>query len=71
MLHISGTIRHMIFIYGTHVQKDNIFRGFFRFFFFCLILGVNSGVKRQKIMSVTLHISGNIHHMIMIFGTHV
>ena len=31
------------------------------------------GKKRLKmaIMSVTLHISGSIHYMIMIFGTHV
>ena len=25
---VSGTIPHMIFIYGTHVKKDKIFRGF-------------------------------------------
>ena len=40
-----------------------------------LIFQVDSGVKGQKItkniLSVTLHISGTIHHMIAIYGTHV
>ena len=31
-LHISGTIHHMIVIYGTQVQNDNISSGFFLFF---------------------------------------
>ena len=42
------------------------------------IFQVVSGVKGQKmvqndkkIMSVVLHISGTIHHMIVIYGTHV
>ena len=29
MLHISGTIRYMIVIYGRHVQNDDISRHFF------------------------------------------
>ena len=37
----------MIFIYGTHVQKDNIYRSFFHFFKI-LIFWVASGVKGQK-----------------------
>ena len=28
-----------------------------------------NGPKRQKIMPAIFHISGNIHHMIVIFGT--
>ena len=41
-----------------------------------LFFGVDSGVKGQKMAqndkkSVALHIPGSIHHMIMIFGTHV
>ena len=49
----------------------------FLHFFQTLIFGVNSGVKGQKViqndkkLSVALHISGSIHHMIMIFGAHV
>ena len=45
-------------------------------FFQMLIFGVKSGVKGQKMAQndqklylVTLHISGSIHYMIMIFGT--
>ena len=45
-------------------------------FFKILICGIVRGVKGQKsvqndILSVTLHISGTIHHMIVIYGTHV
>ena len=41
------------------------------------VFGVNSGVKEQKMarndkkLSVTLHISGSIHHMIVIYGVHM
>ena len=57
------------------MEKDNISRCFLHFFQI-LILGVNSGVKGQKMAQndknyVTLHISGSIHHMIVIIGTHV
>ena len=45
--YISGAIYHMIFMYGTHVLKDNISR-FFYFFFQISIFGVNSVVKGQK-----------------------
>ena len=73
---ISGTIYHIFFIYGTHVQKDKISCWFF-YIFQILIFIVNSGVKGQKMthndkkISVTLHISGSINYMIMIFGTYV
>ena len=46
-LHVSGTIHHMILIYGTHVEKDNI-SSFFLHFFQILIFGVNSGAKEEK-----------------------
>ena len=45
--YISGAIHHMIFMYGTHVLKDNISR-FFYFFSQISIFGVNSVVKGQK-----------------------
>ena len=71
---ISGTIHHMIFIYGTHGQYLPVFSHFFQI----LIFGVVSGVKGQKvakndkkILSVTLHVSGSIHNMIVIFSAHV
>ena len=75
-LYISGTIHHMIFFYVTHVLKDNI-PCVFVHFFQILIFGVNSWVKGQKMaqndekLSVALHTSGSIHHMIVIFGSHV
>ena len=49
------------------------------FFIFCLFsfFGLLGGVKGQKmaqddkkIMSVALHISGTIHHVIFIYGSH-
>ena len=49
----------------------------FLHFFQILIFGVNSGVKRQKMaqndkkMSAALHISGSVHHTIVILGTYV
>ena len=46
-LHISGTIHHMIIIYGTLMENDNISRSFF-LFFKILIFWVVRGVKRQK-----------------------
>ena len=30
-----------------------------------------NGPKLQKILSIALHISGTIHHMIVIYGPHV
>ena len=47
MLHISGTIQHMIVVYGTHVQNDNISWPFFHFFKI-LILWFVKRVKGQK-----------------------
>ena len=66
----------MIFIHGTHVEEDNISM-FFLHFAGVLFFAVSSGVKGQKMvqndkkLSVVLHISDSIHHMIVIFGTHL
>ena len=74
-IHISGTTHHMMVIYGTYVENDNISRHFFHFLKI-LIYSVVSRVKGQKmaqndknILSFTLHIAGSIHHVIVIFGT--
>ena len=48
MLYISGTIHHMIVIYDTDVENDNISRGFFSYFFKFLIFWFNRVVKGQK-----------------------
>ena len=68
----------MIFIHGTRVEKDNISMFCFVFNFSeILFFGVSSGIKRQKMsqnnkrLSVTLRISESIHHMIVIFNTHL
>ena len=67
VLYISG-----IFIYCAHVKKE-----ISPCFFQLLIFGANSGVKGQKmtqndrkLCGCTL-ISGSIHHMIMVLGTHI
>ena len=69
MLHVSGTIHHIIVIYGTHVSNDNICRcfffHFFKFWFFLLLVRykrAKNGPKWQNILSV-------IHHMIFIYST--
>ena len=76
--YISGTIYHMIFIYGTHACiKGLCLQAFFTFFFFKIlilrIIRVEVGGKRakngpewQKILSVSLCISWTVHHMIVI-----
>ena len=48
-LYVSRSIHHMIFIYGTHVQNDNIYRHYFCFFKI-LIFWVVRGVKGQKMV---------------------
>ena len=77
MCHISGTMKHLIMIFGTLVLNDDISRPFFYCFEIFIFWAVRS-VKGQKIaqdgkkiLSVALHISGTIHHMIWINGTHV
>ena len=52
VLHISGTIHHMIFIYGTHKENGNISVHFF-FFYSCFknfdFLGCNGGKRAKNI----------------------
>ena len=71
--HISGTLHHLIIIFGTHLWNDYISWVFFIFLEFPFFGGkiARNGPKWQKILSVTLQISGTIHHMIDIYGTHV
>ena len=64
-------------VFMVHICKRIISRCSSTFFFQIFIFGVNSGVKGQKNgskwrkkLSVVL-LSGSIHHMIVIFGTHV
>ena len=76
MLHIAGTIHYMIVIYGAHMLHDNISWCFFHFSKI-FIFGVVSWEKGQKMVqngkrfSVVLHISVNIHHMIVIYVMNV
>ena len=46
---------------------------FSKFWFFGLLGGKRgkNGTKWQKILSVAIHISGTIHHMTVIYGTHL
>ena len=53
VLHISGTIHHMIFIYGTHKENGNILVLFFFHVFKILIFWVVMRVKGQKIVQMT------------------
>ena len=68
-----GTVHHLIIIFGTFVLNDDISRCFFSFLqnFYFLDKRTKNGPKWQKILSVLLHNSGNIHHMIVIYGAHV
>ena len=47
MHHISGTVHHVVIIFGTHVQNDDISRRFFHFLLNFVFLD-NWGVKGQK-----------------------
>ena len=73
-LYISGSIHHIIVIFGTHVQNDNISRCLFHFFWI-LIFRVFRELKgkkwpqMKKILSLSLHISGTVHHMIVFWHT--
>ena len=74
--HISGTVRHLIMIFGTHVSNDDISRCFFHFFKI-MIFGCVRGVKGRKIArteKLKLHPSHVVSHeecsiIIVIFGT--
>ena len=73
--HISGAIHCMIAIYCTYVQMimSSAFFDFFKIMIFLAIRGLKGQkwYKMTKILSVALHISGAIHHMIFIYGTYV
>ena len=79
MYHVSGRVLHTIIIFGTLMQSYMsrcvcLFCGCFSKFLLSRMLRCERakiGPNWQKIMFVTLHISGIIHHMIVIFGTHV
>ena len=61
----------------VHMCNWIISPGFFLHFFKTFIFGVNSGIKEEKMaqnnkkLCVLFHISGSIHDMVVIFGTHV
>ena len=68
----------MITIFGTLVVNADTSRSFFfifvKFSFFWAARGVKGQKTAQddkKVLSVELHVSGNIHHMILINGPHV
>ena len=46
---------------------------FFKIFIFQVVIGVKGQkiAQNDEILSVTLHISGTIYHMMVIHGTHV
>ena len=79
-LHLYVMHHHQIIIFCTHMYNDNISRLFFHFFQNFYFSGCQRG-KRAKnspkwettitSVSVTHHISGTIHHLIIIFGTHM
>ena len=79
MYHVSGRVLHTIIIFGTLMQSYMsrcvcLFCGCFSKFLLSRMLRCERakiGPNWQKIMFVTLHISGIVHHMIVIFGTHV
>ena len=66
-------MHHMIFMYGTHVKKDNISK-FISHFFQILIFGVSRGWKGKKWRKMTKNCRTPYlrkHHMVVILGTHV
>ena len=73
-LHISGAI--IILSFMVHMCKMITSPGAFFHFFKILIFWVMRGSKWKKWskmtkFSVTLHIRGSIHYMIVIFGMHM
>ena len=83
LLHLifQETISFDLHLWYTYMYKSIISPGIFFIFFNILIFGIirgkgsgkreKNGPKWQKILSVSLSISGTIRHMIVIFGTHV
>ena len=77
MLHISGTIHHIIVICGTQVSNNDISRILFHFVKILIFLvvrrvkGQKMTQKDKKTLPVVPYISGTIHHMIFIYGAHL
>ena len=74
--HISRTIHHLMMNFVTHMQNDisGTYFHFFRILFFWAVffLGCKRAENSRKweiITSVIHHISGTVHHLIIIFGT--
>ena len=72
MHYISETIHHVIIIFGTHVWNDDFWRCFLflKNLTFWVLRGEGKRTKKCpkwkiQITSVTCHISGTIHHMIV------
>ena len=78
-LHVSGTIHHIIVIFGTPFSNDNISMRFFQFFkilsfWFVRVVKGQKTVQNYKkfyLLHFISHISGTIHHMTVIYGTHL
>ena len=78
VLHISGTIHHMIFIYDTHMPND-ISSSFFHSFKILIFMVVQGrvGKRAKKQPKITKHFvhhaiylkNHTSHHMIVIYGT--
>ena len=78
LLHLISRnhISYDLHLWYTYMYKRVISPSIFFFFFFkILILGIIKRAKNdpkwQKVLPVSLRISGTVHHMIVIFGTHV
>ena len=66
---VTGTIKHMIMIFGIVLQNDDISSHFFHFFKILIFWVVKrgkrtkNGPKWERILSVALHILETIHYM--------
>ena len=79
--HISGTLYHLIMIFGTRVKwwyPAGVFFHFLKILIFWAVRGggtwgkrAKNGLKLQQNLSGVLHISGTMHHMTVICGTFV
>ena len=71
--HISGTVWSYLLVLLFKMISPGFYFIFSKLWFFWVV----SGVKEQKMaqnnkkFAVIVHISGNIHYMICIYGTHV
>ena len=74
-VHISGAVPHMIVVFGTQVQNDDIFNNFFifsKFSFWGFLEGRGQKITHNyQFQSITPYISRFVVHTIKIFGTQV